>query len=67
MDEAKVYDGWDKPGLCFAALLASEHAAPDEVRYRKPVEEITTRLLTRASTKQLAEIRQFAERCGISA
>lgn len=67
LDEAKAHDGARNPAACFTALLAAEQAAPDEVRFRKPIHEITNRLLTRAGTAHLPEIRRFAARCGLHA
>jgi hypothetical protein len=44
-DVARSFHQWGKHEQCFQALLAAEHASPDEVRYRKPIHQITTSLL----------------------
>lgn len=66
-DVARSFHQWGKPEQCFRALLAAEHASPDEVRYRKPIHEITTSLLHHPTAHALPGLRAFASRTGASA
>ena len=66
-DVARAYHQWGRPEQCYQALLAAEHASPDEVRYRKPIQEITTSLLRQPNARALPGLRAFARRTGISA
>lgn len=66
-DVARAFHQWGRPEQCYQALLAAEHASPDEVRYRKPIQEITTSLLRQPNARALPGLRAFARRTGISA
>lgn len=63
-DIARSFHEWNKPEQCYRALLAAEHASPDEVRYRKPIQKITTDLLQQATAHTLPGLRAFAARTG---
>ncbi len=62
-DVARSFAQWGQPEQCYRALLAAERAAPDEVRFRKPMHEITTSLL-RHPTRTLPGLRALASRVG---
>ncbi|AOS61203.1 helix-turn-helix domain-containing protein [Actinoalloteichus hymeniacidonis] len=64
-DVARSYHQWGKPAQCYRALLAAEHASPDEVRYRKPIQEITAGLLHHPTANTLPGLRGFARRAGV--
>lgn len=66
-DVARSYYQWGKPRQCYRALLAAERVSPDEVRYRKPVQEITRSLLQQPNAGALPGLRAFARRTGIPA
>ena len=61
---ARAYHQWGKPEHCYRALLAAERAAPDEVRYRKPIQHITVSLLRDPMAHRLPGLRAFAARTG---
>lgn len=63
-DVARSYHEWNRPNQCYRALLAAEHASPDEVRYRKPIQHITTSLLRHPTAHSLPGLRAFAARNG---
>lgn len=63
-DVARSFHQWGKPEPCYRALLAAEHASPDEVRYRKPIQRITTSLLRHPTAHSLPGLRGFARRIG---
>lgn len=63
-DVARSFHEWNKPTQCYRALLAAEQASPDEVRYRKPIQQITTGLLQHPTANTLPGLRAFAERNG---
>lgn len=63
-DIARAFHQWGKPEQCYRALRAAEHAAPDEVRYRKPIQKITADLLQHPQTAALPGLRSFARRTG---
>jgi len=67
IDVARAYHQWDKPGPCYSALLAAEHAAPAEVRYRPPVHRIAEDLLRADRRQSLAGLPAFARRIGVPA
>jgi hypothetical protein len=66
-DVARSFHHWDKPEQCYRALLAAEHASADEVRYRKPIQQITTSLLHHPTAHTLPGLRAFAMRTGTPA
>jgi hypothetical protein len=66
-DVARSYHQWGKPEQCYRALLAAEHASPDEVRYHKPIQQITTSLLRHPTAYSLPGLRAFARRTGAQA
>ena len=66
IDVARAFHQWNKPEPCYRALLAAEHAAPAEVRYRPPVHRMAEDLL-RADRRSLPGIRDFARRIGVPA
>jgi hypothetical protein len=66
-DVARSFHQWGKPEQCYRALLAAEHACPDEVRYRKPIQQITTSLLHHPTAHTLPGLRTFARRTGAPA
>jgi hypothetical protein len=63
-DVARCFHQWDKPTQCYRALLAAERTSPDEVRYRKPIQQITTSLLQHPTAHTLPGLRAFAARTG---
>jgi len=63
-DVARSFHEWGKPTQCYRALLAAEHASPDEVRYRKPIQRITTSLLRHPTAHTMPGLRAFAMRAG---
>ncbi|HEV7652393.1 MAG TPA: hypothetical protein VGP26_29920 [Actinophytocola sp.] len=63
-DIARSFHAWGKPEQCYRALLAAEHASPDEVRYRKPIQRITMSLLGHPTAKRLPGLQAFARRTG---
>lgn len=63
-DVAHAFHEWNKPEHCYRALLAAEHVSPDEVRYRKPIQQITVNLLRHPTTRDLPGLRAFAARTG---
>lgn len=63
-DVAHAYHEWNKPEPSFRALLAAEHASPDEVRYRKPIQQITISLLRHPTAHALPGLEAFAARTG---
>jgi transcriptional regulator with XRE-family HTH domain len=63
-DVARSFHQWGKPEQCYRALLAAENASPDEVRYRKPIQQITTSLLRHPTAHTLPGLRAFARRTG---
>ncbi|SFQ28218.1 helix-turn-helix transcriptional regulator [Amycolatopsis rubida] len=64
VDVARVFHLWGKPEHCYRALLAAEHASPDEVRYRKPTAEMTAGLLQHPAATRLPGLSKFARRTG---
>lgn len=66
-DVARAFAQWGKPEQCYRALLAAEHASPDEVRYRKPIHQITASLLQHPTAHTLPGLRAFAHRVGVLA
>jgi transcriptional regulator with XRE-family HTH domain len=67
IDVARAYHQWGKPESCYRALLAAEHAAPGEVRYRPPVHRITEDLLHADRRRALPGLAGFARRIGVPA
>lgn len=63
-DVARSFYQWGKHGQCYRALLAAEQNSPDEVRYRKPIQEITSNLLRHPSAQSLPGLLDFAHRTG---
>ncbi|WP_255219344.1 hypothetical protein [Nocardia tenerifensis] len=63
-DVARAFHQWGKPEECFRALLAAEHASPDEVRYRKPIQQITASLLHQPAAGVMPGLQAFAKRTG---
>lgn len=63
---ARSFHQWGKAEPCYRALLEAERAAPDEVRYRKPIQQITVDLLRHPAARRLPGLRGFAARTGIS-
>lgn len=61
-DVARSFYQWGKHEQCYRALLAAEHASPDEVRYRKPIHQITASLLQHPTAHKLPGLRAFAIR-----
>lgn len=61
---ARAFHQWGKPEQCYRALLAAERAAPDEVRYRQPIQHITATLLRDPAANRLPGLRAFAARTG---
>lgn len=61
---ARSLDQWGRPEECFRALLAAEQASADEVRYRKPIQEITIKLLRHPTARRLPGLDAFAHRTG---
>ncbi|MGV9677086.1 helix-turn-helix domain-containing protein [Nocardia sp. NPDC003482] len=64
-DVARAFHQWDKPEHCYNALLSAEQAAPDEVRFRKPIQQITLSLLRHPTANTLQGLHSFARRTGI--
>ncbi|UUV32359.1 helix-turn-helix domain-containing protein [Amycolatopsis roodepoortensis] len=64
VDVARAFHQWGKPEHCYRALLAAEHASPDEVRYRKPTTTMTTTLLRHPTANRLPGLQDFARRTG---
>jgi hypothetical protein len=63
-DVARSFYQWGKHEQCYRALLAAERASPDEVRYRKPIQQITVSLLQHPTAHKLPGLRAFAIRTG---
>jgi transcriptional regulator with XRE-family HTH domain len=63
-DVARSFHQWGKPAQCYRALLAAEKASPDEVRYRKPIQRITSDLLGQPAAASMPGLRAFATRTG---
>ncbi|MFI1465445.1 hypothetical protein [Nocardia carnea] len=63
-DVARAFHQWGKPEQCYRALRAAEQAAPDEVRYRRPIQKITADLLQHPQTATLPGLLAFARRTG---
>src|SRR5690606_4619275 len=61
-DVARAFHQWGKPAHCYRALWAAEQAAPDEVRYRKPIQKITADLLRHPQAAALPGLLAFAKR-----
>ncbi|MEU0373644.1 hypothetical protein ABZ070_25955 [Streptomyces sp. NPDC006283] len=59
IDVARAFDQWGKPDRCYRALLAAEHAAPQEVR-RASVRTIAADLMQH--DRALPGVRAFATR-----
>ncbi|WP_280385269.1 helix-turn-helix domain-containing protein [Nocardia wallacei] len=64
-DIARALYEWGKPERCYRAMLAAERAAPDEIRYRKPIQQITAGLLQHPRSTDLPGLQEFARRAGI--
>lgn len=64
-DIAKAYHQWGKPEKCLHALLLAERDAPDEL-LRKPVQSMTSDLLTQAPNRILPQVRALAARAGVN-
>jgi transcriptional regulator with XRE-family HTH domain len=64
-DVARSFHQWGKPEQCYQALLAAEQAAPDEVRYRQPIQHITRNLLRHPTATNLLGLGAFASRVGL--
>ena len=65
IDVARAYHQWGKPEPCYRALLAAEHCAPDEVRYRPPVHRVAEDLLRANRRQSLPGLPAFARRIGV--
>lgn len=65
-DIARAFHQWGKLEPCYRALLAAERAAPDEVRYRKPIQHLTASLIRDPRANTLPGLRAFAARTGAS-
>jgi hypothetical protein len=65
-DVARAFHQWGKPEQCYRALLAAEHASPDEVRYRKAIHQITESLVRHPNARNLPGLTAFARRTGVS-
>ncbi|WP_439659526.1 helix-turn-helix domain-containing protein [Lentzea sp. HUAS TT2] len=63
-DVAHAFHEWNKPELSYRALLSAERASQDEVRYRKPIQRITTSLLQHPTARSLPGLHAFARRTG---
>lgn len=61
IDVARAFGQWGKPDRCYQALLAAEHAAPQEVR-RDSVRTMATALVRH--DRSLPGVRAFAHRAG---
>ncbi|WP_439386821.1 hypothetical protein [Amycolatopsis lexingtonensis] len=66
-DVARAFHQWGKPEQCYRALLAAEHASPDEVRYRKTIHQITESLIRHPNARALPGLTAFARRTGVPA
>ncbi|HET6708209.1 helix-turn-helix transcriptional regulator [Amycolatopsis sp.] len=66
-DVARAFHQWGKPEQCYRALLAAEHAAPDEVRYRPAIHRITESLVRHPNAAALPGLTAFARRTGVPA
>ncbi|MEK2476639.1 helix-turn-helix transcriptional regulator [Streptomyces noursei] len=62
IDVARCFDQWGKPQQCYRALLAAEHAAPQEIR-RGAVKDLASGLLRHG--RSLPGVRAFAGRAGV--
>ena len=62
---ARALHARNRPVECYRALLAAEHAAPDEVRYRPPIQAITQDLLRSPIASTMPSLIQFAHRTGV--
>ncbi|MGH3695203.1 MAG: hypothetical protein ACRDRX_14655 [Pseudonocardiaceae bacterium] len=63
-DVARSFHQWGKPEQRYRALLAAKQTSPDEVRYRKPIHQITTSLLHHPTAHALPGLQAFANRTG---
>jgi transcriptional regulator with XRE-family HTH domain len=63
-DTARAYSMWGKREDCIQALLAAEHAAPQEIHNRPAVRDMIRGLLITGRTSP--ELRGLAQRCGIT-
>ncbi|MEU6174521.1 hypothetical protein ABZ832_21730 [Streptantibioticus parmotrematis] len=61
IDVARAFGQWGKPDRCYQALLAAEHAAPQEVR-RDSVRTMAAALVRH--DRSLPGVRAFAHRAG---
>jgi hypothetical protein len=66
-DVARAFHQWNKPEQCYRALLAAEHASPDEVRYRPAIHRITESLIRHPNARALPGLTAFARRTGVPA
>ncbi|MEV6644650.1 helix-turn-helix transcriptional regulator [Amycolatopsis sp. NPDC051371] len=64
-DVARAFHQWGKPEQCYRALLAAEHASPDEVRYHKAIHQITESLVRHPNARNLPGLTAFAHRTGV--
>jgi Helix-turn-helix domain len=64
-DVARSYHQWGKPEPCYRALLAAEHAAPDEVHHRPRIQQIIASLVRHPTAGNLPGLRAFAARAGV--
>ncbi|WP_233224014.1 hypothetical protein [Amycolatopsis sp. CA-128772] len=64
-DVARAFHQWGKPEPCYRALLAAEHASPDEVRYRPAIHRITESLIRHPNARNLPGLTAFARRTGV--
>ncbi|WP_410638347.1 hypothetical protein [Amycolatopsis sp. lyj-346] len=64
-DVARAFHQWGKPEQCYRALLAAEHASPDEVRYRPAIHRITESLVRHPNAAALHGLTAFARRTGV--
>ncbi|WP_244211189.1 hypothetical protein [Amycolatopsis kentuckyensis] len=64
-DVARAFHQWGKPEQCYRALLAAEHASPDEVRYRPAIHRITESLVRHSNARSLPGLTAFARRTGV--
>lgn len=64
-DVARAFHQWGKPEQCYRALLAAEHASPDEVRYRTTIHRITESLIRHPNARNLPGLTAFARRTGV--
>ncbi|GAA2657704.1 XRE family transcriptional regulator [Streptomyces lunalinharesii] len=62
IDVARCFDQWGKPEQCYRALLAAEHAAPQEIR-RGAVQDLAGGLIRH--DRRLPGVRAFAGRAGL--